>query len=383
MTGFEPLVGIIGGYGAVGTAAARCLYAAGGVRLRIGGRDADAAARLAGTLGEGVEAMAVDVADDRSTAAFGRGCHALLNCSGPAWLTLDRALLAACSAGVAYADVMDDDRTGTSLTGTAVLGAGLSPGLTAMLPGLLAEGLARPLRFSGCYAGLEPFTRTGALDYVLSLTRDHGAALAEWRGGQVVRGALEPSAGHRIPGLPRPVTAYPYLPQELVRQAAALSLVRLRWYNAFDGTTLLDALGRVRGLLSPDGDLDEAAARVVRASALDAAGRSPYHLLWGRLEGHDTEGRLVRRSILIRGTDGSALTGCVGALVVRELAHGRVPQGLHRAAGVLAPASVLSWLRAHLPATGVAVTEEAADDDAAWDVLDCAGGQGAVVEGTL
>ncbi|MFF5481860.1 hypothetical protein ACFY5C_31670 [Streptomyces sp. NPDC012935] len=45
--------------------------------------------------------------------------------------------------------------------------------------------------------------------------------------------------------------------------------------------------------------------------------------------------------------------------------------------------SVLSWLRAHLPATGVAVMEEAADDDAAWDVLDCAGAQDAVVEGTL
>lgn len=41
MSGETPLIGILGGYGAVGAAAARVLAAEGGFRLRIGGRDSE------------------------------------------------------------------------------------------------------------------------------------------------------------------------------------------------------------------------------------------------------------------------------------------------------------------------------------------------------
>ncbi len=42
-----PMIGILGGYGNVGAAAARILAAEGGYRLRIGGRSAAAAWRIA------------------------------------------------------------------------------------------------------------------------------------------------------------------------------------------------------------------------------------------------------------------------------------------------------------------------------------------------
>ncbi|TDT42714.1 saccharopine dehydrogenase-like protein [Streptomyces sp. BK208] len=348
-----PLIGILGAYGAVGTAAARRLAAAGRFRLRLGGRDAERAQRLADRLGPAARAHAVDARDRRSLAAFTADCRAVLNCAGPAYHLLDRVRQAAFAAGADYVDVMDDGAvTAPAGDRTAVLSAGLVPGLSGLLPGLLAERVSRPLRFTGGYAGLGTLTRTGAADYLLSLERGFGVPMGIWR-GRVVTGALRTDDGLRVPGLPRPVRAVPFLTSEVTERARALGLEEARWYNAFDGDFLYEALNRVR--LGDDRDLDVQVTELVRASTLDAAGRTPYHALWGSLDGIGDDGVPVRRGVLVRGADGSALTGEVGAFAVTEMCDGRVPVGTHRAAGVLSPRRIVERLRSIAP--GLTVTE--------------------------
>ncbi|MEV6834714.1 saccharopine dehydrogenase NADP-binding domain-containing protein [Streptomyces sp. NPDC051133] len=375
MTGGTPLIGVLGGYGAVGAAAARCL-AAEGFRLRIGGRDRAAAERCAAGLGgpaEGrpaearrVEARRVDARDDADLERFARGCDVLLHCAGPAYELAARPRRAAAAAGAAYVDVMDGAGPEPAPPGerTAVLSAGLSPGLSGLLPGLLTDG--RPpsggTRFTGHYVMLGAFTRTGALDYLLSLDREYGTARAEWRRGRVVPGALPGAAPHTVPGVPHPVTAYPYLPRELADAADRLMLAEARWYNAFDGHHLLDTLNRHRSGDAGRAGLDARVADVVRASELDAFGRTPYHLLWGVLEPLSPGAGGVRRTVLVRGTDGSAMTGVIGALAAAEVARHRIPPGAHEAAAVLAPRQTLTALRRHLPDTVCTVTETPVDE---------------------
>ncbi|MGW7469823.1 saccharopine dehydrogenase NADP-binding domain-containing protein [Streptomyces xantholiticus] len=369
MTRTEPVIGVLGGYGAVGAAAARCLADWGAFLLRIGGRDAEAAARCASSLGGRAEPMAVDVMDDDSLDRFGRGCDVVLNCAGPAYILAERPRRAAAAPGAAYVDVMDGSGPGRAPDGerTAVLSAGVSPGLSGLLPRLLAEGPVplRAARFTGYYVMLGAFTHTGAVDYLLSLDRDYGVARAQWRDGRVVRGALGGAQEREVAGVGHPVTVYPYLTRELVGQARALGLAEARWYNAFDGHRLLDALNRHRAGDGGAGSLDAGVAGVVRASTLDALGRTPYHLLWGVLEGSGPDGAPVRRTALIRGDDGSAMTGTVGAVAVRELAEGRIPPGTHRAAHVLPARAVTDALRRHQPGTAVVLSEGPADDEAA------------------
>jgi hypothetical protein len=347
-----PLIGILGAYGAVGTVAARRLAAEGRFRLRLGGRDPEPACRLVAELGPAARAQTVDARDEHSLAAFVAGCRAVLNCTGPAYLLLDRVRRAAFAAGADYVDVMDDG-TAPAPAGAriAVLSAGLVPGLSGLLPGLLAESMARPLRFTGAYAGLGALTHTGAVDYLLSLDRGYGVPMGLWR-GRVVPGVLRTDENFRIPGLPRPLTAVPFLTTEVAEQARALELEEARWYNAFDGGFLYDALNRAR--LGSGQDLDSRAAELLRAGALDAAGRTPYHVLWGSLDGVGHGGAAVRRTVLIRGVDGSELTGEVGAFAVAEVCDGRVPAGVHRAAGVLSPIRVVDRLRTVVPGAVVA-----------------------------
>ncbi|MEU7227149.1 saccharopine dehydrogenase NADP-binding domain-containing protein [Streptomyces chrestomyceticus] len=371
-----PLVGILGAYGAVGSVAARRLAAEGRCRLRLGGRALEPARRLAAELGPSAEAQAqaVDAQDGQSLAAFAGECRVVLNCAGPAYLLLDRVRQAAFAAGADYVDVMDDG-TASAPGGPriAVLSAGLVPGLSGLLPGLLAATMARPLRFTGGYAGLGALTHTGAVDYLLSLDRGFGVPMGLWR-GRTVPGALRTDDGVRVPGLPRPVTAVPFLTAEVVERAEALGLEEARWYNAFDGSFLYDALNRVRTGDGPD--LDAHAAELVRAGALDAAGRTPYHALWGSLDGIGHEGAEVRRTVLIRGADGSELTGEVGAFAVSEVCSGRVPAGVHRAAEALSPRRVVDRLRAVVG--GLVVAERDAEAASGAELVDEAEEEGAL-----
>lgn len=351
-----PLIGILGAYGAVGQVAARRLAAEGRFRLRLGGRDPQPARRLAADLGPRAGAQAVDAHDSSSLTAFATGCRVVLNCAGPAYLLLDRVRRAAFAAGADYVDVMDDGAdTAPAGPRTAVLSAGLVPGLSGLLPGLLADGMHRPLRFSGGYVGLGALTHTGAVDYLLSLDRGFGVPMALWR-GRVVPRALRTEDDARVPGLPLPVTAVPFLTTEVVERARTLGLQEARWYNAFDGRFLHDALNRM--YLDHGRDLDARAAELVRAGALDAAGRTPYHALWGSLDGVGQDGEAVRRTVLLRGADGSALTGEVGAFAVAEVCDRRVPVGVHRAAQVLSPRRVVDRLRV---VPGVVVVEQGGD----------------------
>ncbi|MFD5715295.1 saccharopine dehydrogenase NADP-binding domain-containing protein [Streptomyces pharetrae] len=360
-----PLIGILGGYGAVGASAARALAAEGRFRLRIGGRDLGAARALAAELPVPAQAVRVDAEDDASLAGFSRGCRTVLNCSGPAYLLLGRARTAALAAGADYVDVMDDGGTAGPVPGrTVVLSAGLAPGLSGLLPGLLARGLRPGGRFSGCHASLGVFTVTGAVDYLLSMERGYGTPAAVWR-GRVVPGALRTEEDHRLPGVPRPLVACPFLTGEVVSRARALRLAEARWYNAFDGTAVLDVLNRSRAGRLSGRELRARAGQLVRASALDAAGRTPYHLLRGCLEGQGPDGTPVRRTVVIRGPEGSELTGLVGAFAAAAVCDGRLPHGVHRAAEVLPPEDVLRRLRGGRAGVTVAETEEAGAPDPA------------------
>lgn len=350
-----PLIGVLGGYGAVGSVAARCL-AAEGFRLRIGGRSEARGAALAAEL-TGTEAMPVDATDAASIARFSAGCDTVLNCAGPAYELGALPRQAVLAAGAHYVDVMDGAAAAFTPPAdrVAVLSAGLLPGLSGLLPRLLTAGLSE-VSFAGYYVTLGKFTHTGAMDYLLSMDRGYGTALAEWRDGSVVSGALDVEPDCEIVGIPRRVTAYPYLTTELVRQARHLGLTAARWYNAFDGEHGLRVLNRSRA----SGNQTAAAAvatELVQASALDVLGRAPYHVLFGTVDGLSEDRIPLRRTALIRAEDGNALTGIVGAVTTREVARGRIAPGCHEAAEVVAVDLVLDAIRQHLADAVVSISE--------------------------
>ncbi|WP_440106849.1 saccharopine dehydrogenase NADP-binding domain-containing protein [Streptosporangium sp. H16] len=330
------MIGIVGGYGAVGGAAARLLAGRGVRGVRIGGRDLEAARRFVGEeLGGRGEAWQVDAYDEAALARFCRGCTVVVNCAGPSYLLLDRVARAAFLAGADYVDAAGDGPAfaGLASTGTAgataVLSAGMLPGLTGLLPRHLARFAgAGPHRLDVYTGGLDRLTPAAAGDVLLSGRGDHGEALAAWRGGATVSRALAPAYGVELPYFHGPVTAYPFLGAEAARVAGELGLEEARWYNVITGDRVMAAMSAA-----------VSAADLMRVAELELAGRTPYYVLLFQLSGPGTT-----RTMALRVDDSYELTAAVVAHTTEAVLRGEVEAGLHYADGVLDPARMLADL---------------------------------------
>ncbi|MEV6033894.1 saccharopine dehydrogenase NADP-binding domain-containing protein [Nonomuraea sp. NPDC052116] len=344
------MIGVLGGYGAVGGTAARLLADHPG--LRVGGRDGAAARRFVEEeLGGHGEAWQVDALDAAELARFCTGCQVVVNCAGPSYLLRDRVARAAFAAGADYVDAAGDAAAFAQADAgtqgrTAVLSAGMLPGLTGLVPRHLAA-LASPnagLRLDVYTGGLDRLTPAAAGDFLLAGQEERGAALAAWRDGARVARALTPVHDVQLPYFPGPVTAYPYLSAEAERVAAELGLAEARWYNVITGDGVLAAASTAGR-----------AADLTRAAELELAGRTPYYVLLFQLSGpHGT------RTLALRTHDSYALTAAVAAHAAMAVLRGEVAAGLHQADAVLDPARVLADLE---PVAKIEITEAVAPID--------------------
>ncbi|GAA2485625.1 saccharopine dehydrogenase NADP-binding domain-containing protein [Actinocorallia cavernae] len=361
------MIGVIGGYGDVGSHTVLALRRA-GHRVRVGGRSASAAAdfharRLPGD--ERVELRVVDVRDGDSVTAFADGLSALVNCAGPSHLTGPIAADTALRAGVDYVDAAGDDALHTLLDDdryrhsgrTAVLSAGLRPGLTGLFPRAVARwaraaGMRRPETVTVRTRVLDRFTTTSALEYLHGASAPGPGALAAWRAGAPRPRAL---TRHRVTGLPffeGTHTVLPQLSAEDARTARALGVRDGDWLTLVRGEQVLAAFDRVH-VLPPD----EAAETLCRAAALDLAGRPPAVTLAVVLKAGATT-----RTAVLHGTGNAQLSGAVAAHTALSVLRGQVPPGRHFAADVLDEEAILAALTdGPAPCARVELLPEGAD----------------------
>ncbi|MEV1293169.1 saccharopine dehydrogenase NADP-binding domain-containing protein [Pseudonocardia sp. NPDC049635] len=348
-----PTVALLGATGAVGSAAARVL--AGDGPLRLGGRRHGPLDELAATLdGPAVSTHPVDLDDPHALDAFAHGADVLLHCAAPAFAIGDRVARAAARAGSRYVDVSGDAQLAQQLTGgavpnVAVLGAGVVPGLSALLPRLLltrarAAGM-NPSRMRVHTGGVERCSPGVARDMLLSLDAGgpdgaaYGEPLAAWRDGVRVPRALRSEEDAQAPFFDGRVALQPFLAAESERLARTTGLAGLDWFNVHPGPHVREAMRRLRGT-DPHG----AAAALVRAAELDLAGQRAYHLMVVTVHGPDGEGGA--RTVVLRSPDSYALTGTVAAVATRAITAGKIPAGVHHAGEVLDPAMVLDAVQA-------------------------------------
>ncbi len=334
------MIGIIGGYGAVGAHAARLLGEWGAGPLRIGGRSPAAARRAVAALPGAVEAAVVDVDDDASLAAFVHDCEVVVGCAGPSHRTAARVAGAALAAGAHHVD--SGGHTAPEYTGgrCAVFAAGALPGLSGLLPRWLAAREFAAVHTLTCYAGvLDRFTAAGAEDYLHGVLGGGNEPLAAWRDGNRRSAALTRQTAVTLPFFPREVSAVPYLDAEGEQLARDLSLTHGHWYTVLDGEHLGAALDAARTLPAA-----EAVAGLCRATALDASGRAPYVTLLIQLDG-TTAGKALTRTAFLRAPGIAELTGAMTAAATLAVLRGEVPAGARHAATALDPVATVARLR--------------------------------------
>lgn len=346
-------IGIIGAGGAVGGAVARALLATYPDELRLGGRRPTA---IRDAIGGGIDSgqiVHVDIDDEASLAAFCRGCRVVVNCAGPSSRVLDRVARVAFEAGAAYVDPAGDDtlfelltrEPRASSTQTAVVSAGLLPGLSGLVPRWLARrGFERVRRLTAFACIRDRLTLAAAADYLHSLSGSYGESLAVWRHRRVSR-ALAPMIAVELPFFPGAWNAYPFLTTEIERTAAALNLDEACWYNVFKDDRVVRLIGRLRGATVDGTQLMSASAELADALNLELFGTTPIQIFVYRLEGV-REGKPAERWAVFEGSDTYELTGVVAAAAAALIVEGRIGPGVQYAALALDPDAAIETLRA-------------------------------------
>ncbi|MFJ1701163.1 saccharopine dehydrogenase NADP-binding domain-containing protein [Streptomyces sp. NPDC088252] len=345
-------IGVIGGYGAVGSAAVRRLHRAGAGPLLIAGRDpssAESLIRSLGADGPDVTAVALDLMDAEALDRFAARCGILVNCAGPSYRVLDTVARAALRRGADYVDAAGDDPVSVRLNQEggatrwtdagrrAVLSAGALPGLSGLLPRVLIGRAARPVRLEAYLGGVAPLTPAAAGDVILGRGPEHGVSAAAWQGGRVVDRALVPRREVRLDAFPRPVSAYPYLSTEAARLAGVTGIDQVHWYTVFGGKRLAEELAMAWALDSTDtAELVTAASEDV--SRYGAWYGQEFHLWDGRVDGPP------HRTLVLRTDDSYELSGFLTAVATLRVRECDVPPGVHFAAHVLDPVATAAAL---------------------------------------
>ncbi|RBM06856.1 saccharopine dehydrogenase NADP-binding domain-containing protein [Streptomyces sp. PT12] len=340
----DPLIAVLGGYGAVGATAVRRLAALGHRRLRVGGRSRDRAAALCAEV-PGAQPFPVDAEDPRALREFCVGSQLVVNCAGPSYRLLDTVARAARAVGAHYVDAAGDLPAHRALLAhenpdvgghTALFSAGVTPGLTGLLPRLIAGPGDRLDAYVG---GAVRITPASAIDILLAQGPDFGEPMASWRHGQVAPRTLAPRRRVQPTGFPEPVDAMPYLTAESARLAAHLGLAELRAHAAYPS----DAIPTALALAWADDPrhLPEHAAALTAAASADLRDRTSYYVL--AFQARTARG--VVRSLTLRIGDPYHVSGLTAALAAHAVLADRSPPGAHFAADVLDPWQVMEALR--------------------------------------
>lgn len=330
------MIGVLGGSGTVGRVAVNRLAGAGHA-VRVGGRDLTRAKAVPGA----ADAVAVDLTDPATLGEFCTGCAVVLNCAGPSYQVLDTVARAALDARAHYVDAAGDVVALQALTSAppaqltehaAVFSAGLMPGLSGLLPRLLAD--AGPIgRLDVYVGGAVTISPLSAVDALLTHGPRFGHALAAWRDGQVAEHALAPLRSVTLPGFRGRVHAWPFLSAEMVALATSLGVAELRNHTVYATENLPEVLAAAWADTEP---VETHVEAVVQAARRDVAEHGQYYVLLAHARPPAGSGMRSRR-ILLRTPDSYELSGVVAAVVVDEIVAGRVPAGAHHAADVLDP----------------------------------------------
>ncbi|MFI6599333.1 saccharopine dehydrogenase NADP-binding domain-containing protein [Nonomuraea sp. NPDC050536] len=335
-------IGVIGGYGSAGRATVAQLRAWGLGPVVVAGRDPERADAV------------IDADDPAVLERFCASLRLVVNCTGSPPANRVPVAEAAAKAGIPYIDPDGDEPLHELLSGTAyaqpvVLSAGMLPGLTGLLPRLLVAGPGRRLV---CYAGgQDRFTIAAAADYLAAVSRSAGRTFAVWRGGSRVERAGVPVIEGEVPYFSEPASGVPFLSPEMERLARRLELAELVFYTVFPGSRLRAAL-----VAPQQGSVD--AEAVVRASELDAFGRSRYQRMVFQLRDEPS-----MPTIVLSGRGSSELTGATAAMAALAVLEGAVAPGLHFAADVLDPAWAVERLLDADAVTGLRVFDAGATAD--------------------
>lgn len=306
-----PQVGVLGGTGRIGGAAAGLLRERGFVTSVAGRRP-----------GPGVTDL-FDVEDQQALDDFVSRCDAVVDCTGlgaPARSALARRVT---TAGAHFVTPGVVDESPQPLL-CVVHSAGVMPGLSEAIATTLVSKAPPPIELNVHIGGCDYFSPSAARDYIDGAKDQSDRANSRWSRGARVRDVRPEEDVRDLAFFPGAVAVVPFLAPAAEDLAAARRLDALLWNHVIDGDLTRGAMRRA--LSGKPGCVEE----LVRAAETDVRTTGRYYVL--RYEMTSASGTSM---LAVRTNDSYGLSAEVAVLAVEAVLNGTVSEGLHSAASVL------------------------------------------------
>ena len=349
--------GIVGGYGATGSAVAAELLKTCDGEILLGGRDAQKGSEVAAKLGGRVSAAQLDVFDAGSLESFCGRSSIVVNCAGPVMLLQDRVAQAAFRGRTHYVDVASLTFVKEGLLPHAreiedaglsfVVSAGWMPGISELLP-VYAHAQARAkmdavesvsIYFSDSGEWSENALRDGFwyLRHV-GLQAPGYFHKGEWARAKMSAASAQVNLGEPI-GLGRFSL---YSTHELKEVGRRLSDCDVFIYSYLSGFQTAVAASLIALLPLPEALGIRLLRNIFRRNRLPVDGFAAAHIL-GRSQGR---GCKFSTQIVYRDRRDYWMNGIVPALVARLIGEGKsVRLGVHYLADAVDPIAFMGELK--------------------------------------
>lgn len=332
----EIVFGIIGGYGRIGSEAAKSLLMITDNRIIIGGRNLEKGETAAKNLGPRVLNQVVDVNNPVSLDNFCQKCDILINCAGPSRIIFDKVALSALKNNIHYIDVGGYNSLYNNLSGkveeirqkglTFIISAGMYPGLSEVFPVYMAKKYFDKVDLlEFYYAGLGDFSYSGSYDVICGIEEGHSQPLTYYDDGRIIKIKNDSSKTVVLPTPVGTVTCHLTFKEEILKVIEACNIKKAFFYNAFFGELTGKALYNIRDSVqyTTGTQKDLSAKQLVKASAEDTENHTSCNMMHLIMEGNK-DGRHKKIISTIYEEDAHKLSGVVAASTSKLIKDGLV-----------------------------------------------------------
>ncbi len=341
------MIGIIGGYGAIGRNVSTLLQKWGKHPLKIGGRNPQSAKQKYGASFSNVIWEKVDVTEEESIKTFIKDCDLVINCTGPSHKISSKIAKICMEQPCHLIDSGFDSNIRSFKSNTTdkciVYHAGATPGYSGILPIWCASKFDVVDTITTYIGAFEKPSKTGIEDYLEGMLDETNLPRAAWRNGQLAKGVLYRAFGVALPFFERRVNTIPIFDAESEYVARVTKAKNAAWHFALDGENTIKALDSASTLYrtSPQ----EAIEKLYVGTSIDTAGLASYFKVLVQIEGI-MEGKMTTKTFVLDTSGTNKMSGYMVAATAIAVIDGKVATGIKPAYTIENAAAILEIISA-------------------------------------
>ncbi|WP_027183249.1 saccharopine dehydrogenase NADP-binding domain-containing protein [Desulfovibrio inopinatus] len=336
------VVGVLGGAGAIGTEAVDFLLRyVSDIEVLVLGRSSEKLTHILKSHKKNIRTQVLDCSNILDLRKVLQQCSVICNCAGPSSVLGPCVAKEALRAEVPYVDPAGEapllavferpEHYKTENISTVVLGSGLMPGLSGLVPLWLYQHLQEKNRPSTYlriyYAALDAFSYSAAYDYAESMRKAPPPESTAARPHFV-----------EMPFSGQSFLAFAYTSFEIRRVRERLN-IPLDFHNCFIGEEMPRALATIAKTADSVFSLDDAATVLKNASGACASRYGRGHFFLCEAEGDNGQ----KTSLAVAVDDANTFMGAMVGMAVEAILSGQV-RGVNYFAEALPPKSVMTQL---------------------------------------